>query len=433
MTDNPMIQTAPLAATAAQLRNDDLSLSDMLAMVQERFTAIEPSVEAFIPGTVDFARLQEDAAALEKQYPDPATRPPLYGVLVGIKDIFHVEGFITRAGTAVPPEAIAGKEGAAVKKLKQAGALIAGKTVTTEFAYFEPGPTRNPHNTAHTPGGSSSGSAAAVAAGLVPLATGTQTVGSVIRPAAYCGIVGFKPSFDRIDTSGMIYFSPSMDHVGLFTQDVAGMQLAASVLVEAWDSGITVSKKPVLAIPQGEYLAQSTALTEFEAQVKQLQNAGYTVKRIPTLNDINHISDLHSEIIAAELARGHVAWYAEYGDLYRPRTASLIEYGKDILEADLHRAREHSIGLRDTLHSLLDEHDADLWISPPAPDVAPEGIGATGSPAMNLPWTNAGLPAVTVPAGTGDKGLPVGLQLCAPYGEDERLLAYADEIARVLV
>jgi len=153
---------------------------------------------------------------------------------VGIKDIFHVDGFVTRAGTRVPPERFAGPEAASVALLREAGALIAGKTVTTEFAYFEPGPTRNPHNPAHTPGGSSSGSAAAVAAGLCQLALGTQTIGSVIRPAAFCGVVGFKPSFGRIPTSGLVYFSRTIDHVGLFTQDLDGMELAASVLCRDW-------------------------------------------------------------------------------------------------------------------------------------------------------------------------------------------------------
>src|SRR5690606_13419755 len=133
--------------------------------------------------------------------------PPLYGALVGVKDVFHVDGFVTRAGSKLPPELFAGPEAVCVKRLREAGALIAGKTVTTEFAFFEPGPTRNPHNVAHTPGGSSSGSAAAVAAGMCNLALGTQTIGSVIRPAAYCGIIGFKPSLNRIPTEGLVYFS----------------------------------------------------------------------------------------------------------------------------------------------------------------------------------------------------------------------------------
>ena len=156
---------------------------------------------------------------------------------VGVKDIFHAAGFETRAGSQLPPELLTGPEADAVGRLRAAGCLILGKTVTTEFAYYEPEPTRNPHNLAHTPGGSSSGSAAAVAAGLAPLALGTQTIGSVIRPAAFCGIVGFKPSYGRISPEGLIFFSPSLDHVGLFTQDVAGMSLAAAVLCENLGAG----------------------------------------------------------------------------------------------------------------------------------------------------------------------------------------------------
>jgi Asp-tRNA(Asn)/Glu-tRNA(Gln) amidotransferase A subunit family amidase len=174
----------------------------------------------------------------------------------------------------VPPELFAGPEAICVQQLRAAGALIVGKTVTTEFAFFEPGPTRNPHNLAHTPGGSSSGSAAAVAAGLCTLALGTQTIGSVIRPAAFCGIVGFKPSYDRIATPGLVYFSRTADHVGLFTQDVAGMALAASVLCRDWQPQPASARLPVLGIPAGPYLAQTepAAMTAFEREVTKLQD-----------------------------------------------------------------------------------------------------------------------------------------------------------------
>src|SRR5262249_2824459 len=160
--------------------------------------------------------------------------PSLYGVLIGVKDIFRATGFPTRAGSRLPPELLAGDEASCVTLLKSRGALILGKTVTAEFAYIDPGPTRNPYNLDHTPGGSSSGSAAAVAAGYCSLALGTQTIGSVIRPASYCGIVGFKPSYDRIPTDGVIHVSKALDHVGLLMQDVPGMALAASILCREW-------------------------------------------------------------------------------------------------------------------------------------------------------------------------------------------------------
>jgi Asp-tRNA(Asn)/Glu-tRNA(Gln) amidotransferase A subunit family amidase len=432
MTDNPYIQPAPLALHVSSIQNNDISLSDMLDTYEARFEAIEPHIESFIPENNRFDRLRQEAQALEEQYPNPASRPSLYGVLVGIKDIFHVDGFETRAGTQVPSKLFAGTEARIVTQFKQAGALIVGKTVTTEFAYFEPGPTRNPHNLKHTPGGSSSGSAAAVASGLVHLTTGTQTVGSVIRPAAYCGIVGYKPSYDRINTAGLVYFSPSADHVGLFTQDSAGMQHIASLVVNDWDNTITPTERPILAVPDGAYLQQSTALDEFEQQVKQLENAGYTVKRIPIFDDIDTIDGYHQDMIAYELAQEHDDWFKQHSELYRARTADLIRVGQTITVERRDAGRENRLTLRDHLHNAMNDNKIDLWISPPAPDVAPEGIHATGSPAMNMPWTHSGLPSITVPAGKGDKGLPLGLQLCARFDGDEALLAWTQDIASVV-
>lgn len=404
----------------------------MLASMQERFERIEPAVQAYIPEENRFERLFTAAKALQATYPQPDSRPPLYGILLGVKDIFHADGFVTRAGTAVPSDLLAGEEATVITQLKQAGALIAGKTVTTEFAYFEPGPTRNPHNLAHTPGGSSSGSAAAVASGLAHLATGTQTVGSVIRPAGYCGTVGYKPSFDRIATAGLIYFSPSVDHVGLFTQDVEGMILVASVVVDGWDASVRSAEKPVLGIPDDAYLQQVTALTAFEKQVKKLEEAGYTIERVPLFDNPTALSELHSDMIGAELAAGHKQWFAEYEHLYRERTANLIRYGKTVTADRLKQGRDNREILREHIHRVMRENGISAWISPSAPDVAPEGIGATGNPAMNLPWTHAGVPAVSIPAGYGEHNLPLGLQVCGGFGEDEQVLAWSNDIASVL-
>src|SRR5215208_1409047 len=207
MLDYPLIES---------LRSGELALPEYLAKLQAWFLEREPSVLAFVLEENRFERLQREAEALLSRFPDPENRSSLFGMVVGVKDNIHVDGFITRAGTRLPVAEIQGSEAESITKLKNAGALILGKTVTTEFAYFEPGPTRNPYNPEHTPGGSSSGSAAAVGAGLCPLALGTQTIGSVIRPAAYCGAVAFKATYDRVSRSGVIPLSPSLDHVGLF-------------------------------------------------------------------------------------------------------------------------------------------------------------------------------------------------------------------------
>ncbi len=216
------------------LQSGVLQLSDFLSQVEARFTEYEPAVQSFIPEVDRFTRLFNDAGSLAISYPDWNKLPELFGALVGVKDIFHAEGFTTQAGSRLPSDILQGMEAESVTRLKNGGALVLGKTVTTEFAYFSPGPTRNPHNLEHTPGGSSSGSAAAVAAGLCHLALGTQTIGSIIRPAAFCGVVGVKPTYERISRHGVIPLSPSLDHVGFFTPDVVTGKRAADVLINDW-------------------------------------------------------------------------------------------------------------------------------------------------------------------------------------------------------
>src|SRR5258708_13588759 len=245
---NPLILPAPLAATAAALRSGQLDLQTYVDEVCNRIDATDPLVHAFLPEVDRRARLKGDAAALQARFPDPAGRPPLYGIPVGVKDTFNVDGFPTQAGSQLPPELVGGAEATCVTMLRAAGALILGKTVTTEFAYFEPGPTRNPHNLNHTPGGSSSGSVAAVATGFCPLALGTQVIGSTIRPAAFCGIVGFKSSYGRIPITGLLQCADSVEHVGYFTTDVAGAALVAPLLCSDWQP-VKLEGLPVLGIP----------------------------------------------------------------------------------------------------------------------------------------------------------------------------------------
>ncbi|OUC08244.1 amidase [Litorilinea aerophila] len=424
---------APLAPALKALQEGQHSLSLYVERMCRRLEQINPVIQAFLPEEGRLARLRQDVSSLRDRFPDPHARPPLYGALVGVKDIIHVDGFVTRAGSQLPPELFAGPEATCVRQLREAGALIMGKTVTTEFAYFEPGPTRNPHNLDHTPGGSSSGSAAAVAAGLCALALGTQTIGSVIRPAAYCGVVGFKPSLGRIATEGIIYFSRTVDHVGLFTQDVAGMALAAAVLCEGWQP-VQPEALPVLGVPDGPYLAQAepAALEAFEEQLLWLQVGGYEVRRVAALDDIQELNRLHRRLIFAEFAQEHAPFWEQYVDLYRPQTLEAIRTGLTVGPDELAAAWAHCLELRQELANLMAQAGIDLWACPAATGPAPAGLHATGDPNMNLPWTHAGMPAVTVPAGRTETGLPLGLQLVAPFGDDERLLAWAGPIAQRL-
>ena len=419
------VHPAPLGEAAAELRDGRREVSDYVADRYGRIDDVESDVQALVDGPKPREWVDAEATALMARHPSPTERPPLFGVPVGVKDIFNVSGLPTRGGSTVPPGELVGPQAAVVSELRAAGALVLGKTVTTEFAYFEPGPTRNPHDLHHTPGGSSSGSAAAVAAGIFPLALGTQTIGSIIRPAAFCGVVGFKPSFGRIPLDGVLPLAPSVDHVGLFTQDVSGMEVAASVCVEGWEEP-DVEVQPVLGVPEGEYLSQASdvGVDAFERHVTALEDAGYDVRRVQAFDDIEAVTERHNELVAAEAAVAHNEWFEAYSDRYADSTAELIQKGQDLSVKAITDARRGRHVLRSALEETMTETGIDVWVSPGAPGPAPEGIETTGDPVMNLPWTHAGMPAIGLPAEDVD-GLPVGLQCVAAFGRDERLLAWS--------
>lgn len=431
MTNNLETRLAPLAA---DLRAGRLSLETYLEQLEAQFAAHEGRVQAFLPETGRFERLRREAAALEARYPDPAARPILYGVPVGVKDIFHADGFLTRAGARLPADLLAGPEAKSVSQLKQAGALVLGKTVTTEFAYFAPGPTRNPHNPDHTPGGSSSGSAAAVAAGLCPLALGTQTIGSIVRPAAFCGVVGFKPSYGRISAEGVIPLSPSADHIGFFTQDVAGAMLVAAVLCQDWRGELAPADRPTLGVPEGPYLqkASDEGLAHFRATQKKLSQAGFEVRPVEAMADFEAIAKRHNSLVAAEAAVVHRNWFKDFSGLYHPKTSALIEAGQQVSAEQVEACRAGREQLRQELQALMAHHGIDAWIAPSAVGAAPATLESTGDPIMNLPWTHAGLPALNLPSGWANNGLPLGLQLVAGWQQDEKLLAWAGQIVETL-
>ena len=237
-TTDSLTSEAPLVELADALRSGRQPLDEYIGETCARIEQLEPRIRALLPEPGRRERLIAEAKALRERFPEPDRRPPLFGILVGVKDIINANGFPTRAGSTLPPEVFAGPEATCVRRLRAAGALVLGKTVTTEFAYLDPGPTANPSDPARTPGGSSSGSAAAVAAGYAPLALGSQTVGSVIRPAAFCGVVGFKPSYDRIPTDGVLCFSRSVDCVGLFAQTSFASWSACKIAPSRWASAL---------------------------------------------------------------------------------------------------------------------------------------------------------------------------------------------------
>ena len=418
----------------AHLRCGKLRISEYLDQLEDRFLELEPVIYSFVPEPRRWERIRKEAMELEAKYTDPAKRPILYGLPVGVKDVFRVNDLPTRAGSQLPAHVLYGPESACVTQLREAGCLILGKTVTAEFAYFSPGPTRNPCNPFHTPGGSSSGSAAAVAAGLAPLTLGTQTIGSVNRPAAYCGIVGFKPTYNRISKVNVMENARSHDTVGIFTQDVVGAELIFRVLVDAFALPESMKTADVtLGIPVGPYLEQTeaTMLSHFHRTADVLDAAGFTVKRIEAMPNFDEISKHHVMVNLREFADYH-AQFSEYHRLYAPKTLQLVKDGRAISDEALERAKSTKLETRNHLTELMDEHGLDAWITPGATGPAPIGFESTGDPVMQLPWTCSGLPTLNIKSGTDENGLPLSLQLVARWNQDELLLAIAKLVESVL-
>lgn len=453
MSDAPDAADVPLAELARALCTGELEPASLLDALAARFALREGELHAFVEEPADalpsplpaseavagsgrFARLRAQAAELQARFPAGTERPPLFAVPVAIKDIFHVDGFLTQAGSSVPPSDLAGAEGTVLARLRAAGALVLGKTVTTEFAYFAPGETRNPHHRDHTPGGSSSGSAAAVAAHLAPLALGTQTIGSIIRPAAFCGVVGFKPTYGRVPNDGLIPLAPSFDQVGWFTADVEGAAYAASVVVDGWNGSAANAEcqRPVLAVPEGPYLdcAARDGHRHLDETTVWLSQEGFELKRVGVLDDFDAVRARHDRLLAAEAAEVHRPWYPRLRPHYHEKTVALLERGRFVLPSELPGLRASRAALRSELEDAMDSHGIDLWIAPAASGAAPAGLESTGDPVMNLPWTHAGLPTVSLPVGEDAAGLPLSVQLVGRHGADEALIAWARVVERAL-
>jgi Asp-tRNA(Asn)/Glu-tRNA(Gln) amidotransferase A subunit family amidase len=420
-----------LSQSVKDLRSGKIDLEEYLNQVCDRIDAMEPAVHALLPEAGRRERLIREARTLKNKYPSPARRPMLFGIPIGVKDIFRVDGFPTQAGSRLPKTLFEGKESSVVTTLKKAGALILGKTVTTEFAYFEPGPTCNPYLTTHTPGGSSSGSAAAVACGFVPFSLGTQTIGSITRPASFCGVYGYKPSYQRIPAVGVIPFSESADTVGFFTQDLPGIEMVAAILCKQWNALISLPERnPVIGIVTGNYLDQANdeVLQFFEEKIHQLESRGCNIIKVDAFGDIDTINIAHQNIIAAEFAEVHQTWFKNHGKLYRKSSRELILEGRLVNKEILEKAKQGRRIFRDQIEGIKAKHQIDVWLSPSSCTAALHGLNSTGSPLMNLPWTYMGLPTISVPSGTTVAKLPLGLQFAGSFMQDELLIGWLKKI-----
>jgi Asp-tRNA(Asn)/Glu-tRNA(Gln) amidotransferase A subunit family amidase len=392
----------------------------------------EPSVKAFVPGTFVQKKVNDD---YEKSKILNRSTHSLARTLFGIKDIINVDGYQTACGSNLPTELFSGPQASSVTKLLKAGAVMVGKTVTSEFAISDPGFTRNPRNLAHTPGGSSSGSAAAVAAGFCDIALGTQTSGSIIRPAGFCGVIGYKPTFGRIPTDGVLSFSESMDHVGLMASDLDVLEKTLKVIVEDWSKILQPQNENYnLGVPLGSYikLADSEITSQYFGIVEKLNCYPYKVKNLTLIKDICKYNDEMDELIHAELYDVHAKWLKRYRDDYRALSLKSIEAGENVKNERLIYLKEKANTYSSWIQSVMREEKIDLWVAPTAPTVAPLGLSNTGDFKMASIWSYTGLPVVCLPTGVNTNNLPYSIQIIGKHGEDELLLKHAKNIQRTI-
>ncbi|MBK6973721.1 MAG: amidase [Sterolibacteriaceae bacterium] len=431
------------AQAADHLREGELSAEEYARGCVERIAEHEERVQAW--AFFDPAHALEQARQLDDMRAMGRPIGPLHGVPVGVKDIIDVRGMPTGDGTPLHAGRIATEDATLVSRLREAGAVIMGKTVTTELATYAPGKTRNPHNSEHTPGGSSSGSAAAVAIGMVPLAVGTQTNGSVLRPAAYCGVVGFKPSYGLISRHGVLTQSPPLDQVGVFARTVEDAALLAQTLAgfdEADAATRPMPRPPFTRIaaeapPLPPTLAfvptpmwDDAAADTREAFAELVEFLGERVRRFDLPEKSREALEWHRLIMEADLAGSFEREYETGRDQLSGSLRAQIERGRQVLAVDYRRALARVPILNNGFEPLFDEFDAIL--TPATAGTAPAGLESTGSPMFCTLWTLCGMPCISLPLLTGENGLPLGLQLVGRRGDDGRLLRTARWLSATL-
>lgn len=420
-----------LSELVDQIKKKRLSPVTLVESLLGRIDSIEPSLKAWV--TIDRQRVLGEA----KQQQDAAARKkslgPLHGIPIGVKDIYYTAGLRTTGGSKIMADFIPEHDATAVERLKKAGAIILGKTATTEFAFADPAPTRNPWNLNHTPGGSSSGSAAAVAAGMCPAALGSQTGGSVLRPAAYCGLVGLKPTYGRISRYGVFPVSWSLDHVGVLTRSVKDAAILLQVLAGHDPKDPTSSQEPVADYPrflkssgkpprigvvQAFYRenAQEEVWKHTEDIGRQLQKAGARLEEVKMPDCFSSVQHAHAIIMRVEAASFHEKLYAQNPDSYRPKLRELIELGLLIPGTDYLQAQKIKRQFRREMDSIMEQFHC--LLTPATSSAAPVGLSSTGNPWFQVPWSFSGLPTIALPSSLNREGLPLAIQLVGKaYGE----------------
>jgi len=437
------VSPASLAATEAarKIREGLLTSEELVAACLERIRAAEPSVQAWAFLDEEHALEQARAADERKRSGEPIGA--LHGVPVGLKDIIDTADMPTENGTVLHKGRTPRSDAAVVASLRAAGAVILGKTVTTECAYFSPGKTRNPHNPEHTPGGSSSGSAAAVAAAMVPLALGSQTAGSTIRPGSFCGVYAFKPTHGLIPRTGILQLSRTLDHVGLFARSIEDVALLMEQLI-GYDEGDPDTRprarlpfqaicseapplEPMLAFVKTPHWERADADTK-EAFSELLETLGDRAEELELFPSAAEAWDWHKTIMQAEMAANFEREWQTGRDKLSPQLRALMEKGREVRAVDYQRALRRIPRLVESFDELFMER-YDAILTPAALGTAPKGLGATGDPVFCSLWTLLGMPAISVPLMQGANGLPLGAQLVGRRNFDARLLRTARWLA----
>ncbi len=430
------------ATEAARLIRDGVvSAEQFVEACLARIAEVDGQVQAWTFLDRDYA-LQQARAADQRRLTG-APIGPLHGVPIGIKDIFDTADMPTEYGSAIYAGGTPSRDASVVTMLRAAGALIMGKTVTTEFAYFSPGKARNPHNAEHTPGGSSSGSAAAVGANMVPLAIGSQTNGSTIRPAAYCGVVGFKPTYGLISRYRALMLSRTLDHVGLFANSVEDIALLAEQIMSYDENDPDTS--PRARIPFGQIAAEEPPLAPMFAFIKTpywdradedtkegfaeiIGQLGSQVEEVELFPSAADAWQWHQTIMGAEMAHNLEREWTNNRDLLSDALRAQIERGREVRAADYLRALSQVAPVNDSFTELFEQR-YDAIVTPAAPGTAPQGLASTGDPAFCTLWTLCGMPAINLPLLQSASGLPIGVQLVGPRHGDARLLRTARWLA----
>ncbi|MCH7843045.1 MAG: amidase [Chloroflexi bacterium] len=441
-----MPQTHELSAAelARQIRQRTISPVEVARSFLERMDALEPQLEAWV--RVDRETVLADAQQRQEELESGAATGLLHGVPIGIKDIYHIAGIPTTAGSKVYADYVPDETAVTIDLLRNAGAVILGKTVTTEFACLDPSHTKNPWNPAHTPGGSSSGSAVSVAVRMCPVAMGSQTIGSVLRPASYNGVTGFKPTYGRVSRRGVVPVSWSLDTVGWMGRTVEDMALLLQVMAGPDEQDPVASR-----LPAGDYLSDLESsgppriglITSFfmeesdqetqkqtRAVLERLSSAGASVVELTLPESFNTAFQDQMIIMGAEAAAFHKPMYEKQAQDYRPKLREMLRQGLATDATTYSKALERRLRFSADMRLLAEQ--ADVLLTPSTPTAPLADLTNTGDTRFQGPWTSCGLPTITLPTGLAESGLPVGIQLIAPPFEEARLLAIARWCEKVI-